>query len=513
MKKLIYIFLSAVILTSGYSCTDRLETSPTESVGSQDVYSSAENALAIINGMYRAFYVAGWGSNWTHENFGLLGYMLAQDLMGEDHIQNAAGSGWYYNDYAYSIAGDYSVSYGRQGQCWNFFYTLISNANDVISHAEDIQDDPDMANYVLGQAYALRAFCYIWLVQNFQQNDPTLPGVPLYTEPTVAGSEGKGRGTVQEVYDRVNEDYNTAIQLLEATSVTQQHPSHIDKYVAYGLKARAMMVQHNYSEAYQAAIQAMNMPSKKVAQMSEIGNPVNDVSKSNVMWGLAIQTDQAGALTNVYSHIDADAGTTYSKGAQHLISSWLYAQIPETDARKVWWTAPLPESEWVDNSSKKSYVQVKLVFKDPATYTGDFVLMRYEEMALTASEAACHLGDYDNARKYLEMVLAERDPEYKSKLDSYSNTNSVTANTTSDIFSLMDYILLQRRIELWGEFPRMHDIKRLGLGLNRAYETPENNHVAPYQYEPKYKYFIYAIPLIEFDGNKALDVEKDQNPL
>lgn len=513
MKKLFYIFLSATVLLFGYGCSDQLETAPTQSVGSDEVYSSASNALSVMNGIYRAMYTSGWGSAWNDENCGLMAYMLAQDLPGEDHIQNASGSGWFYYDYTYGIASDWSSSAGRQYQCWNFFYTLISNTNAVIAHESNFQDDPDLANYVMGQAYAMRAFCYLWLIQNFQQNgDTSLPGVPVYTEPTSIDSKGKGRGTVADVYDRINKDLDLAISKFESSSVTQKHASHIDKYVAYGIKARAMMVEHNYPEAYKAALKAMEAP-KQVAPFSEI-TTVNDVSKSDIMWGFAVQSDQSNGVHNVYNHIDADAGTTYSKGAQHLISAWLYAQIPDTDARKAWWRAPMPQSEWVNGTSKKSYVQLKLVYKDPTLGTGDIILMRYEEMCLIAAEAACHENDYDNARLYLKELLKKRDTNYEAAIASYSDGNTINNETSTTINNLMDFILLQRRIELWGEAPRMHDIKRLGLGVNRNFADDElNNHVYVKSWAPRHKHFIYAIPQKEFEGNSALNLETDQNPL
>lgn len=512
MKKIIYLFLSIVVLTTGYSCEDQLNTEPTTSVGSGQIFRTAESALAAINGIYRCMYTAEWGPSWTHENGGIMAYLLASDLMGEDHIMNKTGSGWFYYDYTYGITSDYTNSSGRQAQCWNFFYTLISNANNIIANEDKIQDDPDKAKYVVGQAYAMRAYCYLWLIQNYQQCNPELPGVPVYTEPTTIKSQGKGRGTVQDVYTRINEDLESAIERLGSTTLAQQHPSHIDVYVAQGIKARALMVQKNYPEALVAAKEALKKTGAKILPFSET-NKINDVSKKNVMWGLAIQSDQAIGNAGIYAHIDADSGGTYSDGAQFLISSWLYNQMPETDARRAWWTAPLPSDEWVNGTSKKSYVQVKMTYKDASLGTGDYILMRMEEMALIAAEAACHTKDYTTAREYVAMVTSQRDSEYEENLNAVSNGFEYNHNTVSTVNNLMDYILLQRRIELWGEVSRMHDLQRLGLGVNRTYEYPENNHASKKQYDAGYKFFIYAIPLSEFDGNTALDPVADQNPL
>ncbi|MEF9986353.1 MAG: RagB/SusD family nutrient uptake outer membrane protein [Bacteroidales bacterium] len=512
MKKIIYLFLSLTLLIIVSSCKDQLNTEPTTAVGSETIFKTAENAMTAVNGIYRGMYVAEWGPGWTHENGGIMAYITASDLMGEDHIQNKAGSGWFYYDYTYGITSDYTTSSGRQAQCWNFFYTLICNANNIIVNEKNIQNNPNLAKYVIGQAYAIRAYCYLWLVQSFQQCDPSLPGVPLYTEPTTIDSKGKGRGTVQQVYDRINEDLKLAIDNLSKTNVVQQHSSHIDQYVAQGIRARAALVQKDYPTAIIAAKEAMKKPSKKILSFTET-TKVNDVSKANVMWGLAIQSDQAMSVEGIYTHIDADANSTYANKQQHLISSWLYDQMPKTDARRAWWTAPLPEKDWVDKTSKKSYVQVKMVFKDKTLKTGDYILMRVEEMALIVAEAACHIKDYTTAREYVKMVTMNRDINYEENLRKYSDGFDYNSETSSTINNLMDYILFQRRIELWGEVSRIHDIKRLDLGMNRDYTYTPNNHTKIRSYKPKYKFFIYAIPQKEFDGNSSLDPVNDQNPL
>ena len=114
MRKLFYIFIIAVVSSSLFSCSKHLETAPTDSVGSDKVFASASNAMAAINGMYRAMYSAQWGPGWQHENGGLPAYILASDLLGEDHIQNKSGSGWFWYDYTYGIASDFTNASGRQ---------------------------------------------------------------------------------------------------------------------------------------------------------------------------------------------------------------------------------------------------------------------------------------------------------------------------------------------------------------------------------------------------------------
>jgi hypothetical protein len=516
MKK-IFAILSVLALISFAGCKkDFLETSPTDRVAGPTIFSDAENAMTAVNGLLRLLYVGGWGSNWGAENGGLTAYILVQDIKGEDHPMDASGSGWFWYDYNYDTFGDWTNTMGHQYQMWNYFYTLISNANYILAN-EEMEGDENYKNYALAQAYAIRSFSYMWLVQTYQQNGAVfgteLPGVPLYTEPTVAGSEGKGRGTVADVYKQANSDIDKAIELLQKTDLGQLHKSHISLAVAYGIKARHALVQHDYATALSAAEAAMQ--GQKIGSWDDI-KVVNDNSKQNVMWGLAIQTDQAMGNYDIYNHMDADCKSTYSK-ARHLISNWLYDEIPDTDVRKAWWTAPLPDAQWgtagTANGSQRSWCQKKLVYIDAASSTGDHILMRAEEMYLIAAEAACENGDYTKARQYLSELGAKRDPAYADRLAGMSDDKTLNANTTAPIKTLMDEIFFQRRVELWSEIPRLFDLQRRGLAFNRAWaNTNHPKTCVDYTKVPGSANFILWIPQTEFDGNENMNVETDQNP-
>ena len=243
---------------------------------------------------------------------------------------------------------------------------------------------------------------------------------------------------------------------------------------------------------------------------------VNDINKRNVMWGLAIQTDQAMGNYDIYNHMDADCKSTYSK-ARHLISNWLYDQIPDTDVRKGWFTAPLPEDQWgtpgTANGSQRSWCLKKLVYIDAGASTGDHILMRTEEMYLIAAEAACEQGNYAKAREYVSAVGSLRDSDYASRLSTKQNDKELNPNTVAASRTLMDEIFFQRRVELWSENPRLFDLQRRGLCFNRAWDG--TNHPATctaYTSIPGSANFILWIPQAEFDGNENMNADTDQNP-
>ncbi len=525
MKKIFAIISVVAALTLTGCAKDFLNTDPTSSVSGTVIFETAEKAQSAVDGIYRLMYTGGWGSSWAAENGGLPAYILTIDLKADDHTMDDMGSGWFYYDYAYDTFGDWTGNAGHQYQMWNFFYTLISGANYVIAKKDEMEGTADQINYVVGQAYAIRSYCYMWLVQTYQQNGGAagtatrdLPGVPLYTEPTVPGAEGKGRGTVQEVYTQANADIDSAIARLGATNIAQQHPSHIDLNVAYGIKARHALVQQDFATALAAAESAMT--GEQLGAWADV-TTVNDATKKNVMWGLKIQkADQSLSSWDIYAHMDAESNTTYS-AARHLITEWLYNQIPATDSRKAWWTPDIPKASWADagkpGGSNRSFCQKKLVFTDAAASLGDHILMRTEEIYLIAAEAACQTNDYVKARTYLKAVGDLRDTNYATRLAAVTDDKTLNPDTNGAITTLMDEIILQRRIELWCENPRLFDIQRLGLCFDRANSGTNNADNNPelctaFTSKVASANFILFIPKAEFDGNENMTLATDQNP-
>lgn len=510
MKKLIYI-LSLVGLLGFNSCADELNTEPTDKVSGSTIFADVTSAKSAINGVYRLLYTAGWSSSWATENNGQTGIQLLADLMAEDHLMYSQGQGWFYEDYRLNVHADYTHKSGRPYAVWNFYYTIISNVNYIIAAEETMGGDPQERDNIVGQAYAMRAFCYFYLIQLYQQTyegHEDAPGVPVYTEPTAAGSEGKPRGTVQETYDQINSDINRAIELLEGKS--QGHISNVDYYVANGFKARIALVQHDYATAAAAAAKALKKNGLKLASISELGGN-NDTGVSDVMWGCEITTDQTSGFAGFFSHMDADATGMYASTAQKCISSGLYNLIPDTDTRKAaWFREPLAKD---GTGSMVSYCQLKFKMADYTTWTGDYLLMRAEEMVLIKAEAECHQGQYSEARATISQLGDLRDTNFAERLASRTDANTYNTNTNAPLKTLMDEILFQRRVELWGEAGRIFDLQRLGLGYNRVYEGSNHTEtVSTKNTDVASPLFIFPLPQSELDGNENITAE-DQNPI
>ena len=107
-------FLGLLTLGIMSSCSeDLLETSPTTSVDTGQLMGSTSKAIGALNGIYRFMYTANYTSRWQHEEFGITAFNHVADLEGEDMIQQAAGSGWFWYDYLFDVKGDYTHNGGH----------------------------------------------------------------------------------------------------------------------------------------------------------------------------------------------------------------------------------------------------------------------------------------------------------------------------------------------------------------------------------------------------------------
>lgn len=524
MKK-IFILL-AVVATLFASCSkDQLNTKPTQKIGGDGMMQSSNSAIVALNGTYRLMYE--WGQTVAgnyHQEIGPMGYALMADLMGEDMVMANIGSGWFWFDYVYNVKSRYSNSAWRPYGLWNFYYQLIGNVNSIIAAEETMQGPSEDVAYIIGQAYAIRAYCYHGLAVMFSRTyvgHESEKCVPIYTEPTVAGTQGNPRSTVEEVYKQINSDLDKAISLLEKTR-NADNPSHMDKYVAYALKARALSFMATTAADWKTVADYAQKAQGKgeVCKFDNVFNGFNSADPSYVMWGFKVQLDQSTTNPQFMTHMDAytNGGNAYGGRAPKCISKWLHDKIGKNDARQAWWNINNPIK-----AAKGLYLQEKFLYdisKDNSNskysnWLCDRIYMRIEEMVLTEAEALCRAGDDNGARAALNKLMKERDKSYDC---SAKTGTALGALTTDETGSLLEEILIQRRIELWGEYGRIYDIKRLKQGFVRTEEmghplaarTAVNNIKVN---NPETYDWVMTIPQSEFDANKNMDEKADQNPV
>ena len=497
------------------SCSeDSLITSPTSSMSGEGLLATGNAAQVALNGVYREMYTAGWSTTGnTHQCFGITAYNLASEVMGEDFIMGAMGSGWFWFDCIYDVKDMYTRTTWRNYDLWNAYFSWIANANYIIAAEETMGGSTEDKNYAIGQAYAIRAYSYFMLSQWFAR---TLVGheneacVPIYTEPTTPETKGNPRSTNAEVYAQIDADLEKALSMLKG--IKPKHKSHLSYPVVLGIKSRVALVENKWAEARDAAHEAIEASGCTVQPVASfIG--MNNVGVNNVIWGAEIIPDHVGMYASLYSHMDYESGISYSNTAPKLWNKELYAKMEPTDERRQWVKTGFTYKDQ-DGVATSGLLQEKFHFSNASTWMGDYIFMRVEEMYLNAAEAECRLGNDAAAQEDLMALMSKRNPDYVC--DKTGTALGKTSAVADETGSLLEEIIIQRRIELWGEAGRMYDLKRLKQGFRRTTaqgwcETallanrPTDN--------PNNYMWVMTIPQTEFDGNVNMDASKDQNPL
>ncbi len=498
MKKTLYI-IAALAALSFTSCkSELLDTNPTDAVSGDTMFSTTDGGYMALNGMIRFFWQ--WGQTTTgnyHQCFGPQAYNLVSDLMGEDMVMAAAGSGWFWYDYLYDVKDAWTSTSWRPYDMWNYYYTLIANANYIINAKEQMSGSAADVEYIIGNAYAFRAYAYAYCAMMFARSyigHEDRLCIPIYTDPTYAGTSGKPRSTNREVFAQAMSDINEAIALLGVKP--QQHCSHFDQYVANGLKARIALYMGDYQTAHDAALIAVKGGSFAFNKDFHY----NDASDKSVLWGAEIIQSQGTTNPQFLAHMDIRFDG-YGRTARKCASAWLYDRINPNDLRSAWWNY-----EVLNDGKTKGYQQWKFQFADPSnTYTGaDHIFMRVPEMQLIVAETACRLGNEAEAKSALNELMKSRQKDY----DCSSKTGTELGKlTTDETGSLLEEIILQRRIELWGEFGRVYDIKRLRQGFKR---TADMGHPALallnniHTDDPETFDWVLTFPAKEVDANEYI---------
>ncbi|MDR0582052.1 MAG: RagB/SusD family nutrient uptake outer membrane protein [Prevotellaceae bacterium] len=516
IKYLVLTVFAAALLAA---CKEEyLDTNPTDQVSGPVIFADETAAQTAIEGcyflLYQAVYVAG---NVNHAE-GHQSTILAQELMGDDIVTTSVDN-WYGFDYSLLYTRQIVINdWSRSHNLWNMYYTLISNVNYIIAEDGNIGSNGNAAKNIVAQAYALRAFAYFELIQAFQktylghENDP---GVPVYTEPTRSGDEGKPRGTVEAVYTQINADIQRASDLFsEIGKPVQEHPSYVDYYITKGFEARIALVQGRYGDAATAAAEARKRAGVKLLAPAELTTGMNNYKLPASLWSMEVIAEQAPIY---YYYWDA-RGSNGGYNQRKCISKWLYDKLTRytSDARIAWFKDGNQGS--ATTGENVNYGQMKLRAADIGTLTGDIIFMRAEEMLLIEAEAKAKGADYTGARTLLKELMALRLDEaqqttYAAYLDALANANTLPDLTTTDPTNVLEEVLLQRRIELWGEVGRIKDILRLKQGYTRNY--PGSNHtdkLLNYNTGPESGAFLCKIPQAELDGNKNI-LSSEQNPV
>ncbi len=508
MKNILKTTLSILTLTALLSSCIK-EVEPTDRATEEQV-----TLEAMIKGIPAALVMAnslGYAESGNAWDFSLPAIHIATESMtGDLVITGDTGYDWFNQWGANNALGS---NYAAIVLTWDNYYTWIMTANDIIGLIDGSTDLSSTDRAYLGSAYAYRAMFYLDLVRlyEFKENKYTEGsdviglGVPIVLETTTeAEAKNNPRAKVDDIYDKVIfPDLDKAEELLADYSAPNKYA--ISLALVYGLQARAYLERGTakndaaaYTKAAEYARKAISASGCTILTQSEWEDPTNGFNSASAnnswIWGLALPSESVYNLFNFTAHMSCEESwTSYGYRVGRGISKSLYNSIPSNDFRKHSWLDPdrsfyaykSCREDGASHFSKtlKDYANIKFrpAQGNYADYkvggAADHCCMRVEEMYFIEAEAIAH-SNLPQAIQLLNSFM-----KYRILDGSYD-----CSSKASTVESFVEELMLQKRIEFWGEGIIMFDMKRLEMSTKRGYEgtnAPESYRlncegVAPY---------------------------------
>ena len=199
-----------------------------------------------------------------------------------------------------------------------------------------------------------------------------------------------------------------------------------------------------------------------------LGFRIDSEGNDDYIWASQIQEDQTDKWANYGAYVSRNFSSSSIRKNPRAINSKLYDMISATDVRKTLWDPTglhlaLQASgvDIVSSAKRKPYSNQKFIAVSTADSRVDVPHMRVAEMYLIKAEALARQTQDGPAAQALFDMVSTRDPGY------VLSTNTGAA--------LLEEILVQRRIELWGEGFRFSDLKRMNLPLDRTGANHSNS--------------------------------------
>ncbi|MCB6971779.1 MULTISPECIES: RagB/SusD family nutrient uptake outer membrane protein [Butyricimonas] len=481
MRKFIYL-ISFLLVLGVTSCKEFLNVTPKNVISMEDLQSIKQALSSFLYSMRADGDAYGMGG--TVAPFGrFYDYKAMMLYTGEWDLSNLAA------DDAGMTVEDVEQADWRSEDTqtyWRRFYKPIGLMNLLIHEAKTAMGDEDMRDYIMGEAYVMRAYCFFKLVQYFAPYDNNKLGIPLCLNSYDDFEDvNLSRAPQTEVYAQILSDLHEAEIRLERTPMRDGFNRMYDTHIVNRLFAqvycfKALSPAAEVNDWKNAILYATKETDGVVLESDP--NKLSDLFNPNKQ-NSGISTNEAALRFRMSSSISMN-NTSILRNA-YISNEFVntYFPVSEGDIRNEYYFTGSGTNIRLDKHSTDY------------GWSGDwgivFVGFRLAETFLIQAEALAMTDQLNEAKAILECFKEAR----------YTGTYTIP----SDKEGLLQEIYRERRKEFVGEGDYVWmDMKRLGLKAERTIigQTYTLNGAGDYRY-------TFPIPTSELENNKYLD----QNPV
>ncbi|WP_413534007.1 RagB/SusD family nutrient uptake outer membrane protein [Empedobacter brevis] len=312
-------------------------------------------------------------------------------------------------------------------ELWQTTYNQIYKANRIIEGLENSNTiELSTKNQLKGEALFIRGLLHLYLVQSYGE-------IPYITTSDYKVTQHVSKNTIEEVYQKIEEDVLLAQQLLALNTPVGNRfiPS---KEATELVLSRLYLLQKRWDDAIKVTTNLAQNDSYKLRQ---------DISKTYLK-------DNS---STIWQYAPASASATTLEASIYLMffaPPYIVALQPSfVDSFQ---TGDLRFQNWIgtiaDFTGKKYYYASK--YKQYSTADGQneySIILRNEETILNRAEAYIQKGDLANGVMYLNKIVTRA---------------GLTAVTMGTKEQLLERVLEERQHELFTEYgARFFDLKRL----------------------------------------------------
>ncbi len=419
------------------ACNEELQESPKTFISPENFFSNPSSYESAVIGIYG--------------NIG--GYFSANSMMMREMFSDINGTPSASAEQALPSYrnGHEPFFYNTRGE-WANSYTIIKNANFVLSKLPKGEISDALKNALTAEARFLRAFAYFQLVQFYGD-------IPLRTLPIENYSEVQAsRNTQEEVYNLILEDLNYAEQNLPESAPQQ---GRVYKSVATAMLAKVylttagnpMKKNENYPKARDKALAVIN--SGKFTLVDDYAKVFQNTKySSESLWERLFVAGIGG------NGLHGISSTALGYVPILLPASWFISSFPNGDQRRAWgikdsYKGP---SGAVLNPFFQKFVNNTYTEKGTAPSAAGLLeytipIIRLAEMYLIAAEAENEVSGPENAYQYINTIRKR------------ARVDKTDASQVPDLKALSkeqfrNAVLMERKWELHMEGNSWFDLKR-----------------------------------------------------
>ena len=492
MKRLYNIFFTAALILLTASCNEWLNIMPDNRA---EVDSVEKINKLLVSAYPETHYIL--VSEWSSDNV---------DDFGKDNPNNERILEEIYEWKDVTVTDNEDPK-----MLWEGCYGAITNANQALQAIKDLGSPAEM-DASRGEALLCRAYCHFVLVNIFckaynPETADTDLGIPYMDSPETQLNPKYERGTVAEVYQKIYDDLEEGLELINDGNYAIQK-YHFNQKAAYTFASRFYLFYGEWEKAIECANFVLgSAPADMLRDYATLKALPKDESVVPLQYNSTAHKNNLLVHTG-YSSLGVYIGPYYA-GKRHthghaLMTSeilnrapWGQSEVSMKDTKAYQMYKLEPYKYTASNLDFVMLPRIPYLFEytDPVAKTGyhrtNLTVLTADEALLNRAEANILLGNYDkaladiniwtantlnasNAKTVLTQKIIE---DWANGLDYYTSLKptpkkhlnplliDVEEGTTLEAF--LHAILYIRRIEFLHMGMRWFDVKRYGIEITR----------------------------------------------